>query len=137
MKALTFRPHHFLCSLGFQGKGYSDEFVTGFQSIVDLLRAPQGDGTVIKVTDFTDSICAPCPHKRGDLCETQSRITQLDVAHAKVLGLSAGDQVSWGEIKERIKEKISLETFHTICEGCPWKELGVCEKALKELKSKS
>ena len=37
---LKFRPHHFLCTLGFQGKGYSPGFVANFQAIADRLRGP-------------------------------------------------------------------------------------------------
>ena len=56
---VRYRPHHFLCSLGFEGKGYSPEFTANMAAIVmGRVRAPQGDATVIEVADGFDDICA-------------------------------------------------------------------------------
>jgi hypothetical protein len=131
---LEFRPHHFLCTVGFQGKGYSPEFVANYTGIADRLRGPGGDLIPIRVTEVTDSICGPCPSKRGDLCETQSKIDRLDQAHAEVLGIRGGDEMTWGEAKLKIAEKFTLEKFHESCEPCSWKTMGVCEAALIDLK---
>ena len=94
---VTFRPHHFLCSLGFQGKGYSDAFTANMSGIViDRLRAPGGDDTVIEVTGATDDICAPCPKRRDTLCTEQDKIAALDRRHARALGLFVGSTLTWG-----------------------------------------
>ncbi len=132
---LRFRPHHFLCTLGFEGKGYSPAFVANFQAIADELRAPGGDDVEIQVVSQTDSICEPCPNKQDQLCVTEAKIQTLDRAHAEELSLKAGDQLSWGEAKGRISKQISIEDFHRICAPCSWKALGVCEAALKQLKN--
>jgi len=51
---LTFRPHHFMCTLGFQGMGYSPAFVTNYKDIAATLKAnPRTD---IKVSFSLDSI---------------------------------------------------------------------------------
>ena len=43
---VRFRPHQFLCSLGFEGKDYSDAFTANMTAIVlDQLRGPGGDAT--------------------------------------------------------------------------------------------
>ena len=130
---LHFRPHHFLCALGFAGKGYSDPFVANFSQITAQLRAAGGDVIEIVVVDQTDSICTPCPHRRDTQCTEQTKIASLDQRHQAVLQIKAGDQLSWGEAKARIKQHMDLETFHKACEGCQWKALGVCEQALKQL----
>lgn len=130
---IKFRPHHFLCTVGFQGMGYSPEFIDNFQQIVDLLKGEGGDTVEIQVVNQTDDICAPCPEKRGKNCTSQLKIDRLDQAHAQVLNLSPGYKLTWGEAKKRIKESITVEVHHKICEPCPWRELGVCEKALKKL----
>jgi soluble lytic murein transglycosylase-like protein len=129
---LEFRPHHFLCTLGFEGKGYSDEFVRGYREIADRLRATgaEGDATVIRVTGRTDSICAPCPNRMGEACATEGKIQALDHGHAAVLGLSPGQELSWGEAKARIAEKMNDADFERVCAPCSWKALGVCQKAL-------
>src|SRR6185437_8156164 len=128
---LKFRPHHFLCTVGYQGKGYSKEFVENYDRIAADLKesGPAGDDTVIEVVAKTDSICAPCPSKRGDLCETQNKIDQLDRAHAKILALQTGERLTWKEAKERIAEHFSDEAFESACGPCSWKPFGICKKA--------
>ncbi|MDD7224175.1 MAG: DUF1284 domain-containing protein, partial [Lachnospiraceae bacterium] len=32
---ITLRPHHLLCTQGYSGKGYSDDFVENMDKIVD------------------------------------------------------------------------------------------------------
>ena len=130
---LKFRPHHFLCSLGFRGKGYSDAFVENYTDIVERLRGPGGDAIEIEVTGSTDSVCAPCPNRRGERCETQDKIDRLDRAHAGVLNLKAGDRLTWGEAQDRIAEEFDLKTFDRVCEPCGWKSLGVCAQSLTAL----
>lgn len=130
---IKFRPHHFLCSLGFAGKGYSDEFVANYSRIVEQLRGPLGDETKLKVVEQTDSVCAPCPHRRGTLCETQEKIEILDKAHAEILNLVPGEILTWGEAKQRIKNHMTLEKFDQACAPCSWKQLGVCQEALEKL----
>jgi hypothetical protein len=133
---LKFRPHHFLCTIGFEGKGYSSEFTANMAAIANSLRerGPLGDATWIEVTRTADSICLPCPHKRGDGCQTAEKIKTLDDAHAKALGLQAGDVLSWAEAKQRVLERISVEKHREICAPCSWLSSGVCEKALRSLR---
>lgn len=133
---IKFRPHHFLCAIGFQGKGYSPEFVNNFLQIMGLLNSSDGDKTEIEVTNVTDSICSPCPHKRDKLCTSQEKIQTLDNSHAQVLGIAAGDILTWGEAKQRIIEKMNLSEFHKACSSCNWKPLGICEQALNNLRKK-
>ncbi|MEO3414765.1 DUF1284 domain-containing protein [Roseovarius sp. CAU 1744] len=135
---ITYRPHHFLCSLGFQGKGYSDGFTANMSRIVvDTLRAPGGDDTLIEVTGVTDDICAPCPKRRGTLCTEQEKISALDMRHARALGLFDGTRITWAEAKRRIVKRVPPGSLQTLCQGCQWLELGLCEQALADLHSGS
>src|ERR1700746_2278280 len=122
---LKFRPHHFLCTVGYHGKGYSAEFVKNYDLISASLKRSgiEGDDVSIQVVEKTDSICAPCPSKRGDLCETQAKIDLLDGAHAKILSLKDGDVLTWGKAKERIAQAFSDEAFESACAPCSWKPL--------------
>jgi hypothetical protein len=133
---VQFRPHHFLCTLGFEGKGYSDAFVRGFQEIADRLRADDGSGdeVEIQVAGATDSICEPCPNREGTLCASELKIRKLDRGHAAVLGLRTGQVLTWGDAKQLISEKMSDDAFHAVCAPCAWKQLGVCESALNRLR---
>lgn len=134
---LQFRPHHFLCALGFQGMGYSPAFVRNFGRIAAVLRGPQGDQTRLRVIGETDDICAPCPHRRGNACTSQERVLQLDRAHARALGVRLGDVLTWGEARRRIRERVSPTRFDTMCAPCRWQQLGICRAALKRLRAES
>lgn len=129
---ILFRPHHFMCALGFQGKGYSPAFINNFQNIMNQLNSPGGGDIPISITPYTDTICAPCPHRQDKSCDKQSLISTLDQAHASALDLTTAS-ITWTEAKLRIKERITVDVFHNICEGCNWKSLGVCEAALNLL----
>lgn len=132
--AIRFRPHHFLCALGYRGEGYSDRFTRNMDRLVRLrLRAPGGDAQDIEVVDTADAICAPCPHRRGRMCESEDRITALDARHAKALGLRPGDRLSWGEAQERIRKRVAPGDLSHVCAGCQWLQYGLCEDALKKL----
>lgn len=131
---VRYRPHHFLCSLGFEGKGYSDGFTANMTAIViGRLRAEGGEATVIEVVAAADDICAPCPRRRGEGCEAQGRIDRLDAAHAFALNLAPGDRLTWGEAKARIRASVPSGSLRRLCAGCEWEPLGLCEAALARL----
>lgn len=133
---IFFRPHHFLCTVGFQGRGYSPQFVENFQRIADLLRGQGGDDVVVQITPETDSLCAACPHQDGKKCGSdEAKIRSLDARHKQVLSLEE-PQITWGEAKKRIVERVDDDTFDLMCAGCSWKDLGVCLSAIRELRSK-
>jgi len=127
---ILYRPHHFFCTLGFQGKGYSKDFIKNFSAIKQDLT----DETLLKVTLKTDAICAPCPHRQGSLCDKQSKIETLDQAHADALGLSEGDEITWKEAQSRLAS-LTLDDHRRICKGCRWLDYGLCAQALHKLKS--
>lgn len=133
---IAFRPHHFLCTLCFQGEGYSEQFIANFKQIVAILREENSDNTAIKITTHTDSICAPCPHKKEKNCEMQEKIKLLDHAHSSALNIKTTSMITWGEAKTRIKENLTLDTFHKICATCSWKTSGICERVLRDFLSK-
>jgi len=135
---VRYRPHHFLCSLGFQGKGYSEAFAANMATIVmGRLRAAGGMDTVIEVTGATDDICAPCPKKRGLACTSQAKITRLDTAHAAALGLAPGDRITWGQALARIRAQVRPGDLARLCAGCDWLQDGMCETALAALHGES
>jgi hypothetical protein len=96
---------------------------------MDYLNA-QGDDVIIDIVEYTDSICAPCPSKRDKLCVSQKKIVRLDRAHADILKIKEGDQITWGDAKKRIHQNMTLEKFHTACSPCVWKTTGMCETVL-------
>jgi len=128
---LQFRPHHFMCALGFQGKGYSPEFVAHFHGIADQLKK---DEIQIQVVTGTDTICEVCPNLEGNQCNTEQKTRQLDQAHAGILGVETGQVLTWKAAKTLITENMTPVAFDAACGPCSWKSLGVCRSALVELR---
>ncbi len=134
IRPISFRPHHFLCALGFEGKGYSDAFTANMSRMVDgILRSPDGDETLLSVTFEADDICAPCPKRRGVGCESQGKIDTLDRDHAAALKLSPEQTLSWAEAKERIVANVRPDDLDRLCSGCSWLDGGMCKSALTRL----
>ncbi|MDW4548145.1 DUF1284 domain-containing protein [Defluviimonas sp. D31] len=133
---IRYRPHHFLCSLGFEGKGYSPDFTANMTAIVmGRLRAENGDAAEIEVTGATDDICGPCPKRRGRACTNEPKIKVLDRAHAAALRLEPRETLTWGEAKARIRDNVPPGSLKTLCQGCEWEPYGMCEAALRRLHS--
>jgi hypothetical protein len=131
---LRLRPHHVLCSIGFEGKGYDDAFTANMARIVlGQLRAPGGAEQPVLVTGDADAICAPCPKRRGLGCEAQAQIDALDARHGAALDLAPGDRLSWGECLERARTRVAPEELATLCAGCNWLPMGMCAEALRAL----
>lgn len=128
---IQFRPHHFICTLGFQGKGYSNFFIKNYEKIIAQLN--EDPGTLIQVVCKTDSICQACPRREDALCEHQDSIERIDDGYQQILGLQENQVLSWDQAKEKVKDLVTLDQFHFICQKCEWKRFGVCEGALKRL----
>ena len=74
---MKLRPHHLLCTQGYSGKGYSEEFVENMTIITDYLR--NNINAVADIVFSTDDICGKCPHMLGDnLCERNDKVNMLD-----------------------------------------------------------
>lgn len=129
---IRLRPHHLLCALGFEGKGYSDGFTTNMGALVARLNA-SGGATEVVIAPAADDICAPCPHRRGTGCTEQGRIDTLDARHAAALALEPGARLSWSAAQARIRERVAPGALARLCAGCQWLDMGACERALARL----
>lgn len=118
-----------MCTLAFQGYGYSSHFVENYKEIVSQITNDQN--IQIKVVGSLDSICSACPNqtKQGK-CTKQAKVLGLDNRHMKVLGIKVGEILTWSEAVKKIRGKMSLEKFEYACHGCSWKPYGICESAL-------
>ena len=76
-----------LCAIGWQGRGYSPDFTDNMNAIV-LGRLRADPTTEVIFTGTADSICGPCPSRRGMGCASNERIAGLDARHAKALGIA-------------------------------------------------
>lgn len=114
--------------------GYSAPFVENYNQIVELLQ--KDEEIPIQVVGRKDSICSACPHQSVKGCAQEEKIQGLDERHAQILKLNRGDIMSWREAKQRLIDHMTLDRFHQACSGCEWKCYGICETALKKLRSR-
>jgi uncharacterized protein len=121
-----------MCTIGFRGKGYSPGFIRNYKNIVAQLN--QNENRLIEVVQYMDDICSVCPNKIDSItCTSQEKISKLDQNHSTILNLKPGDIISWKDAKELVKKNMSIEKFHSACDGCSWKDYGICESALAKL----
>jgi hypothetical protein len=134
-KLIQFRPHHFLCSVAYEGMGYSKPFVANFDRIAQEIR--HDEDIKIQVVFGLDAICSHCPHQNlnSHTCNDQILINKLDNAHARILKIKDQEIISFRDAKERIRKNMDLRKFYAACAPCEWQKMGVCENALKKLKA--
>ncbi len=134
---LTLRPHHLLCRLGFQGYGYSPEFIHEMKRTVKLIASGRVQNIIIR--PGFDDICLSCPHHEYE-CSSRhlgprgTAAAEFDRRTLRTLKLKPGYRYSLSEINERIAA-LPPEEFSRICAGCEWQALGTCAQghlALRE-----
>lgn len=130
-----------MCAHGFQGKGYSPEFVDNFWRVVELMK--DGDVEIEVVAGVEDRICGPCPNNleasgggNGVGCVQEPKIRKLDDAYVATLGVRPGDVLRWKDVKQLVVRKVTDEAFDRNCEPCNWRKLGVCKDALQSMREK-
>ena len=121
---IRLRPHHLLCTQGYQGKGYSAAFVRNMNAIAARLRnEPE---TRIELTFGADSLCACCPHRIGEnRCDTQEKVTRFDRKVIEYFGLREGEY-SYQALIRAIDAQITPAVLADICADCAWYPVSAC-----------
>ncbi len=133
---LRLRGHTLLCLQGFQGKGYSAEFIHNMDAIHRLLFT-RSDAWV-QVVDSPDAICAACPHQQPAGCglngeRSEEELKRQDRVVLQRLGLEVGSRVRWRDILDRIAASVHGSELPSICGTCRWLPLGVCREGIEAL----
>jgi len=125
---LKLRPHHLLCTQGYSGKGYSDEFVENMTAITNLLRGEES--VTINIVFSTDDICVKCPLMLGeDLCEDQPKVKRLDKKIVEYFDLAEKSYIYQDIIRE-INDKMTTAMMDDICAECSWYAVSACKKRI-------
>jgi hypothetical protein len=140
MKKIVLRGHHLLCVHGFQGMGYSPEFIEKMAEIVERIRDPEQDFPIQVVRGFDDT-CLACPNKGSERCEaspdSEEHVQFLDSNVLRHLGLQEGGVYLKSELLERTRQKVEPDDLAHLCEGCSWYSYGVCREGIARLKQPS
>ena len=128
---IRIRAHHLLCIQGFQGKGYSADFVNNMDQIIYFLNEGLNDtlSKKIKVINHGDDICNHCPHLEKthlekNICSqfpaSEKRIKEMDDLTINLLKLECDREYNYKDILRRINEITSFSQIKNICGHCSW-----------------
>ncbi|WP_299525204.1 DUF1284 domain-containing protein [uncultured Methanobrevibacter sp.] len=127
---LILRGHHLLCLQGFQGYGYSDNFIKNMNYINNLRKSKN---TIISITNKADDICKCCPNLKNNLCENEkqnAKITKMD--NEIISKLDTSKKYDAQELFNKITTIFnSKESVKYICGSCGWHEKCLFYKKLK------
>jgi uncharacterized protein len=118
------RPHHLICNLSFQGKGYNESFIENFNLINKALLGDP-NAKQIQIVFGIDDICSKCPKKRDGKCVDDAHVSLIDDKCRNLLQLSLGEIISLAAIETKIHRLLSINSFQEICGRCEWQYL--CE----------
>ena len=114
---MKLRAHHLLCLPNFIGEGYSDAFTANMAAQKRRLAAEGG----FTLTEGADDICAACPHRRGESCVSQDKVSRYDAAVRRLLGLEPGKSYRAAALEERVRSEIfKKHRLAEICGDCEW-----------------
>lgn len=119
MSVIKLRPHHVLCISFFEGKGYSEEFVSHMTALIQALN----DNTEIQLVNGTDQICKVCPN-HNNLGGCSGKATRYDQMVSKLCNLEANCSITWHELQSKVKSEITKTgRLAEICGDCEWSNL--------------
>lgn len=118
---LNIRAHHLLCIQGFQGYGYSGEFVENMGKIVKYIK--ENPKKKIRIVEYCDSICLSCKNNISDMCKNCESVDNMDKRLLDKLKLTSEQVVNIEEAFNLVNDKLkSLQDAYEICGECSWSE---------------
>lgn len=126
---LLLRPHHINCIFFYKGLGYNNDFVTGMNSILKLIKS--NPNVKIKLIINCDNLCNKCPNMQANkLCISNDNVAKLDHKTLKLYNLKENQEYTFTEIINSIYKNFDRAKFHTICSSCNWYKEGVCNDTI-------
>lgn len=127
---MKLRGHHLLCLLGFQGYGYSEDFVLNMTRINELRKS---DKTTIKLINSPDDICSACPNLKNNMCENEIQneiIMKMDDEVLSEFNINK-EHNAIDLFDEVILKFNTLKSVQNICNGCKWADKCLFYRKLK------
>jgi hypothetical protein len=103
----------------FEGRGYSEEFVSNFYKIIDEF----GSNPVIQVVNYPDVICGKCPYNINSMCtrndkDSEEYVKEKDDFILKELDLN--QKIAFNLVRCMVDDKLTI--LRRICKDCEWLE---------------
>jgi hypothetical protein len=113
----TLRPHHALCALFFEGKGYSQVFIENMKAfLADPTR-------MLQITSGCDALCQACPHNLNGLCDEETKVSLFDRRTLNLTGalLQAEQPMPLYEFCQIVYDGILQQgLLAEVCGECEW-----------------
>jgi hypothetical protein len=123
---IEIRPHHFLCSLTYAGKGYSLAFTRNYDRIVARLNA----GETVRIVEGPDDLCAPVVAAEAEPHCFRESVTRRDADALESLGellhrrIAVGDEFALDAATVgRLRDAFARGAIRQACDGCQWSQL--------------
>lgn len=117
------RAHHLLCIQGFQGYGYSPDFVSNMREIVSALNRDLF--LKLKLVSECDVICACCPNRPACVQQDSKkagRIRDMDLFVLEKLGFGDGAVLEAGELFGLVHTTFrNASDIEAVCGNCGWR----------------
>ena len=124
------RGHHLFCLLGYQGMGYSQEYVENMSKMHQTLR--DNPHTWVQIIEGPDQLCEKYPNSGEYHCQDQ-HIDMRDRLILEKLELKIGQMIKWKDIEMTIQKNTVPSDIGVICETCSWRSYGVCEEGIQHI----
>ncbi|ADI74364.1 protein of unknown function DUF1284 [Methanohalobium evestigatum Z-7303] len=122
MFPIKLRAHHLLCIQGFQGYGYSQDFIKNMKYIINCLNS---HGSLIDIITDCDVICSFCPYNKNGICKLNSAsdLKKMDELVIDKLGLEEhmviSPEYAFSLVNKKLQKTLDADE---VCGGCIWKE---------------
>lgn len=116
---IKLRGHHLLCLLGFQGYGYSEDFVFNMTQINEKRKSKE---CIITLTNEADDICSSCPNLKDNICENEKQNEIIVKMDNEILSHfdSKRKYNSLELFKEVSLQFNTLKSVENVCNNCKW-----------------
>ena len=127
---IKLRGHHLLCLLGFQGYGYSEDFVSNMTHINEKRKSKD---CIITLINEADDICSSCPNLKGNFCENEKQNEIIVKMDDEILShFNSKKEYNSVELFKEVSLKFNtLKSVENVCNNCKWENECLFYKKLK------
>ena len=114
------RPHHALCLLFFEGKGYSQGFS---DNMAAFIAKPN---QMVQIMIGCDVLCQACPHNQDGFCDDEAKVKLFDQRTMNLTGIKikANHVLQVSQLTQTVYDMILRQgLLAEVCGECEWAAL--------------
>ena len=119
---IRIRPHHLLCIQGFQGYGYTSEFVSHMKKFISFLKSNLNYN--LQIVLESDELCSRCPHNVDGRCVkgAQDEIDKVDRLVVEMANLDLKFIYTDFDAFSTVNKNLNYDHVISICSKCSWND---------------